>query len=353
MKRLFNKLFITSLACCFLVACKKDEVKTLMKAGTSPDITLSSADVTITSTNLKDTVETISWKKSDFGFSAVVNYTLEVVKSGSSFNKPSSANLGTKTQLKYLGSVLNDLAIGLGISPGSTGDLSLRVKSSLNDSVKVYSQPVNLKVTTYQVAYPALLVRGGNGWVTPATRTNGFLLASPNFNTQFEGYVYFPNADGWGGDAMKLESTSSGLVYGWGTSSTTMSVGGGNLWITPAPNYMKVNADINALTISYTPVQFYVSGDNNGFSTSATPMTYNQTTKQWVADNVTFKAGDKFAFTANNGWNISYKVDANGKLIFAGPPTWAGNNIPAPGAGTYTITLDLSGGNGNYLYKIQ
>jgi hypothetical protein len=353
MKRLFNKFFIAGLACCVLVACKKDEVKTYMKAGTPPDITLSSATVTLTSTNLKDTVETVSWKKSDFGFSAVVIYTVEVVKAGSDFSKPSSVNVGTKSQLKYLGSVLNDLATGLGISPGATGDLSIRVRSSLSDSIKVYSKPVDLKVTTYQVAFPALLVCGGNGWVTPATRTNGFLLASPNFDNQFEGYVYLPNADNFGGDAFKLESTSSGLVYGWGTSSTTMSVLGGNLWLTPSPGYMKINADINALTINYTPVQFYVSGDNNGFSTSATPMTYNQATKQLVADNVTFKAGDTFAFTANNGWNLSYKVDANGKLIFAGPPAWAGSNIPVPGAGTYTITLDLSAGDGNYTYKIQ
>lgn len=352
MKRIVYSLLVTSIACC-LFACKKEEAKTYMKAGTPPVITLSQPTVSLTAATAADTVATISWTKPDFGFPAVVNNTVEIVKAGSSFNNPTIVNVGSSTQLKYLGSVLNDLAIGLGIPAGTTGDLSIRVRSSLSDSIKVYSEPVALKLTAYQVAFPALLVRGGNSWVTPATRTNGFVLTSPNFNSKYEGYVYLPNADGWGGDAFKLESTSSGLVYGWGTSSTTMSVGGGNLWLTPAPAYMKINADVSALTINFTPVRFFISGDNNGWSTSATPMTYNQTTKQWVANNVTFKAGDKFVFTSNGNYDISYKVDNNGKLVFAGPPAWTGNNIPAPGAGTYTVILDLSGGDGNYTYKIQ
>lgn len=353
MKHILHNFFAAVITCCCLFACKKDEIKTYMKSGTPSTITLSSTTLSLTAAQSADTVETISWTKADFGFSAVVNYTVQIAKAGSSFSNPTSINVGSNTQLKYIGSVLNDLAIGLGIAAGSTGDLSVRVRSSLNDSVNVYSQPVNLKVTTYQVALPALLVRGGNSWVTPGARTNGFLLTSANFDSKYEGYVYLPNADGWGGDAFKLEATSSGLAYGWGTSSTTLSVGGGNLWLTPSPNYMKINADINSLTIKYTPVSFYISGDNNAWSTSATPMTYNQTTKQWVANNVSFTAGNKFVFTSNGNYDISYKVDANGKLVFAGPPTWAGNNIPAPGTGTYTVILDLSGGDGNYTYKIQ
>jgi hypothetical protein len=46
-------------------------------------------------------------------------------------------------------------------------------------------------------------------------------------------------------------------------------------------------------------------------------------------------------------------VDATGKLIYAGPPSWAGNNIAVTQTGVFTVTLDLSGGAGNYQYSIQ
>ncbi len=116
---------------------------------------------------------------------------------------------------------------------------------------------------------------------------------------------------------------------------------------------MKVNVDVNALTINYVPVQFNVTGDHNGWSTTATPMTYDPVTRKLIATNVTFAAGNSFGFTANGSWDLNYKLGTNGKLVYGGPPDWAGDNIPAPGAGTYTVILDLSGGNGYYTYTIQ
>ena len=116
---------------------------------------------------------------------------------------------------------------------------------------------------------------------------------------------------------------------------------------------MKVNVDITANTINYTPVKFYISGDDNGWNTSATPMTFNATTNQLVATNVSLTSGKAIVFTCNGGYDISYKLDAGGKLIFAGPPSWAGNNISVTKTGTFTVTLDLSAGDGSYTYKIQ
>src|SRR5690606_4671968 len=210
---------------------------------------------------------------------------------------------------------------------------------------------LTITVTPYKavVIYPALVVKGGNSWQTPptASRENGFILTSAGFNNKYEGYLNLPNADGWGGDAFTLISTVDGKSYGWGTSATTIAEGTGNLWLTPSPAYMKVNVDLDAKTISYTPVEFFISGDDNGWSTSATPMSYDAESKTWVAENVSLTAGKSFVFTANGSYDISYKVDNDGKLIFAGPPAWAGNNIPVEKTGVYTVTSDLSGGAGN------
>lgn len=334
-------------------SCKKNIEQVKMTDGVAPAITLSPSAITLSSASGTDTVQTISWSPADYGFKAAVSYSVEIAKAGSSFANPKTVTVGTATSLKYLGAVLNELAIGEGIQPGTTGSLDIRIKSALSDAVSIYSSPATLSVTTYAVEFPALLVKGGNGWVTPTTRTKGLVLTSVNYDSKYEGYLNLPNADGYGGDAFQLIGGSSGTVYGWGSSSNTMSVGGGNLWLTPAPNYMKVNADINALTINFTPVKFFLSGDHNAWSTSATPMTFDPATNQWVANNVSFTAGNKFVFTSNGGYDISYKVNADGKLMYAGPPGWAGINIDAPGTGTYTVILDLSAGDGAYTYKIQ
>jgi len=353
MNTYIKSLFVLLFAVVGITACEKDIDQTMMTDSVPPTVALSPASVILTAAEAADTVEVISWSASDYGYSAATNYTVEIAKAGAGFAGSQLVNTGSKRELKYLGAVLNDLAIGQGIAPGSSGDLEVRIKSAVSDSLFIYSPTSTLTVKTYQVEYPALLVKGGNGWVTPATRTNGFLLTSPDFSSQYEGYLNLPNADGWGGDALKLVSTSSGLEYGWGSSATTMSVGGGNLWFTPAPNFMKVNADISALTVNFTPVQFHVTGDHNSWNTSATPMSYDPVSKRLIATNVSLTAGKSFVFTANGGYDLSYKVNADNKIIYSGPPAWAGTNIPVPATGVYTVILDLSGGNGSYTYSIQ
>jgi starch-binding outer membrane protein SusE/F len=351
--KFINHIIFLLAACFVLHSCKKDMQQVTMSSGTAPVVTLSPATLVLTNANAADSVLTVSWTRADFGFKAAINYTVEIAKAGSNFTNPKAVNVGTANSLKYLGAVVNELAIGEGIAAGSTGILEVRVKAVLSNDVYLYAAKADLTVTTYAVEFPALLVKGGNSWVTPSVRTKGYVLASPNYDGKYEGYLNLPNADGWGGDAFQLVDASSGTIYGWGSSSTTMAVGGGNLWLTPTPNYMKVNADINALTINYTPVQFFVSGDHNGWSTAATPMLYNPATKQLVAENVFFTAGNKLVFTSNGGYDLSYKVNNEGKLIYAGPPNWAGNNIDAPGTGTYKVILDLSAGDGAYTFKFE
>ena len=336
-----------------LLACQKDIIQTEKTDGTASVISLSKSTLILEAATATDTVLTINWTKADFGFKSAVNYTVELVKTGSSFSSAKTISLGNATQLKYVGAVLNEVAIGMGIAVGTSGVIDIRIKSAVSDSVFIYSPVSKLTITTYQVAFPALLVRSGSSWVTPIVRTNGFVLTAPNYDGKYEGYVYLPNNDGWGGDALKLQDQSSGVQYGWGGTQTTMTAGSaGNLWFTPAPNYMKINADVNAGTVNFLPVKFFISGDHNSWSTSATPMIYNNNTRQWVATNVNFIAGNKFVFTSNGSYDLSYKINAQGKLTYSGPPGWTGSDIPAPSSGSYTVILDMSEGNGNYTYKI-
>lgn len=354
MKQVQAYLLMLTAVVLTVVGCDKQLPKTVATTGIAPTVTLSPQTLVLSAGTATNNVLNISWTKADFGFKAAISYSVELVNSLNTFSNAVTVSTGSKMEHSYLGSQLNDLAIGLGIAAGSKGSIDIRVKAQLSDNEFIYSSVSKLTITTYRVAFPALLVRGANAWVTPSVRTNGFVLTSPDYNGKYEGYINLPNANGWGGDALKLQEESTGVQYGWGGSATTISAGAsGNLWFTPAPNYMKVNADINAGTVSFTPVRFFISGNHNNWSTSATPMSFNAATNQWVATNVSFAAGNVFVFTSNGNYNISYKVNNDGKLVYAGPPSWSGNNIPVPGAGTYTVILDLSGGNGNYTYSIQ
>jgi hypothetical protein len=350
--------------------CKKEASKNIVMVPNSGAMAFksSAAEVVLSAATDASNVVTFTFKNPDFGAAIIPTYSLEFDLPADTSGANAWANaivvkLPTGvSEKKYLGADFNSLlSMQLMLPTGVSSKLAVRLKAEINQNTGVAStiKPVysslTMMVNPYKatVEYPALLVKGGNSWKTPAVRTNGFVLTSAKFNAKYEGYVELPNADGWGGDAIQLVSTTDAKVYGWGTSATTLAVGGGNLWLTPSPAQMKVNADLDALTISYTPVKFYISGDDNGWSTSSTPMVYNATTQKWVAANVALTAGKTFVFTCNGSYDISYKVDAAGNLAFAGAPTWGGINIPVTKTGVYTITLDLSAGDGNYTYSVK
>jgi hypothetical protein len=362
---------LTLLLSTLFFGCEKEastNIVTLPAASTLSFKSSASSVVLSPSTDATNVV-TFSFKAADYGVAIVPTYSLE-------FDVPSdtvgTAAWGNAVTVKlsegalekaYLGADFNSLlANQLMLPTGAVSTVVVRLKAEVNQnlgsasSIKPIYSTLSMTVNPYKatVEYPALIVKGGNSWKTPAARTNGYILTSAKFNSKYEGYLDLPNADGYGGDAFQLvSSTEPSKVYGWGGTSTTMSLSGGNLYLSPAPAYMKVNADVNAMTITYTPAKFFVTGDDNGWSTSSTPMIYNATTMKWVASNVPLTAGKTFVFTANGSYDLSYKVDASGALVYAGTPTWGGINIPITKTGVFTITLDLSAGDGNYTYSVK
>jgi starch-binding outer membrane protein SusE/F len=346
MKKLFKQFLLLAFMSAAASSCKEDiEQQTLIPPTGLKGFTASSSQIVLSSATENNAVVTFSYDPANFGVSVPASYSLQFdtpadTTGPNAWGKAVTVKFDAGSrQRSFMGKDFNSLAATqLGLPAGTASKLAVRLKAEIMQSTgaattvtPVYSS-MTLTVTPYEaiIIYPALVVKGGNSWVTPAVtnRTAGLVLTSSGFNSKYEGYISLPNADGWGGD-------------------------GGNLWLSPAPNYMKVNADIQAMTISFTPAKFFISGDDNGWSTSATPMTYDAATKKWVANNVSLTAGKAFAFTANGGWDLSYKVDGTGKLVFAGPPAWGGSNIAVAKTGVYTVTLDLSGGAGNYTYSVK
>jgi len=370
MKTIFSRLMYMALLFSLFSACEKDMEKSLLISPSALSGFKSNTQTLILSeeTDARNVVS-FEFKAPEYGVSVVRSYSLQFdlpadTSGQNAWGKAVTIKLALDSTRKTLtGKELNSMLVNqLAMPAGTAGKVAVRLKAEVNQSTgaaatvaPMYSTLV-LTVTPYEaiVIYPALVVKGGNSWITPAVeeRANGYLLTSSGFNSKYEGYLYLPNADGWGGDGFTLISSADQKQYGWGSSATTLALGNGNLWLTPAPNYMKVTADLDAMTISYTPVQFFLTGDFNGWSTSATPMAYDPATKKLSVSNVSLSSGGSLVFIANGSYDISYKVDADGKLVFAGPPSWGGNNIQVPSNGVYTVVLDLSGGAGSYTYSL-
>lgn len=370
MKKAIYSVLLLSVLSLLFVSCEKDmEKATLVQPATIEGFTSSVSDIVLNPDNKTETVVTFKLEEPSYGIAVVPSYSLQFdvpsdTTGENAWGKAVSVRLsGNSVERSFNGADLNALLVNqLSLKPGMKTNVVVRLISEVlkttgdpSSIAPVYST-LTLAVTPFEdiVIYPALVVKGGNSWVTPApaARTPGYVLTSSGFNSKYEGYLNLPDADGWGGEAFQLVSSTDQKVYGWGTSATTIAEGGGNLWLTPSPAYMKVNVDLSANTISYTPVTFSISGDHNNWSTTETPMTYDAVAGVLKATGVALTAGKAFAFIGNNSWDLSYKVDGDGKLMFAGPPNWGGNNIVVPATATYTIILDLSRGAGNYTYTL-
>ncbi|TDQ11064.1 SusE domain-containing protein [Pedobacter metabolipauper] len=372
MRTLLNQFLLTMIIALLFCSCEKEASQNIIAAPVSGIQGFAASATSLVLSSATDTrnVVTFSFNAPDYGVKVVPSYTLQFDVPSDTSGVNGWANAidvklaGDSLKKTFLGADFNALlSVQLMLPTGTNSTIVVRLRSEvkqnsgLSSTVKPVYSVLTMTVNPYKsfVEYPALMVKGGNSWRTPATRTNGLILTSAKFNAKYEGYLDLPNADGWGGDAFTLVSSRDAKVYGWGTSATTLSEGGGNLWLSPSPNHMKVNVDLDALTITYTPVKFFISGDDNAWSLSGTPMVYNAATKVWTASNVALTAGKTFVFTVNGGYEISYKLDKaeNGSLMFAGAPAWGGVNIPVAKTGVFTVTLDMSAGDGNYTYSVK
>lgn len=357
MKKIFGFLVLLVL---MSVSCKKDEVRAVLRAPSSiTGFTATSNSVVLSSANDSVTVTSFKWQAVNYGFDAVVTYTLlfdlpsdtsGATGWANAFKVPISTDSLSRS---YLGIDLNRVANQLGLEQGEAGAIVVRLKSDVNQGSGVVSTvpplfaDVVLTVTPYKVMkiYPKLYVAGDflNPAWTPKDQP-GWILACVKNDGVFEGFVNFSSA----GNNFKLtpEPDWNSFAYGWGSSGTTMSKTGGNLW-TDGPGYKRVVADTNALTISYDPAQFRITGDFNSWNLSAAPMTYDPATNLWTTTGVSMTAGDTFKFEGNDSWTMELGMDANDNLVIKG------GNIVAAKTGTFTVTLDLSQGAGNYIYSVK
>jgi hypothetical protein len=358
-----KKLYTACLAVLLLAAgCKKDlPTATLHNPASLGGFTVSANSVVLSPANDSAEVAIFKWPALSYGASVPVTYTLLIDQpSDTGGTKGWSSALSTTVSTdslnkSWLGTDFNRLVNQLGLTPGVASPVVIRLRADVNQSngsastvAPLYSD-LGMTVTPYKViiVYPKLYV-AGDFLVPNWTQKDqpGWILASVKSNSIYEGYVNFPTAS----NNFKLctQLDWNGTNYGWGNSQTTISGSGsaGNCWFGQVA-YTRVVADVSALTITYTPTSWTIAGDFNSWSTTANPMTFDPNTNVWTASGITLTAGTGFKFVGDPGWATNFGVDAKGNL------SYGAGNIPVTKSGTFTVTLDLSQGAGNYAWSLK
>lgn len=358
-------LFSLGLLAILLAGCKKNMTTTvLQQPGSLDGFTVSSSQVALSNANDSSIVASFNWKAPSYGYPAVITYTLLIDQPSDTGGTAGWGNAKKVTipvdslHKSWLGIDFNQLLVQLGLPVGVASPLVVRLKADVNQSTGAASavptlySDIPMTVTPYKIVliYPKLYVAGdflNPNWTQKDQP--GWILASVKSDGSYEGYINFPNAS----NKFKLCTLPSwnGTNYGWGGSATTISGSGsaGNCYF-GGPGYCRVIADVNALTISYTPTQWSVAGAFNSWSLAANPMTFDATTNLWTATGVNMTAGDEFKFVGDSGWNDCFGQDAKGNFIFGNGSI---GNIKAAKTGTFTVVLDLSQGAGNYTFSVK
>lgn len=346
MTTLLTKLAGLGLAATVLLAsCEKDEEKVMMQPATASALTASAPSVVLLQANATKDAITYSWAPTTYGYQAAVSYTLQFDKKGGTFAAPIEVDAGSTTSRVLTTAELNNVLLKLGMAAGNAGQIDVRVKSSVSSSVApVYSSASTITATPYSefILFPQIYVPGSyQGWAPDKAP----FLASEKSDEKYEGYLNFTDAStkfkftparNWDND-FGDDGTGAGLKAK-GADIEVMGAG-----------YYRFNVDIKAMKYTYTKTSWAIIGSATpGDWNTETPMTYDAAKGVWTVT-TTLKAGAELKFRANNAWDI----DMGDKLPADGKPDYKGDNIKSPGAGTYTITLDLSKGEGNYAYSIN
>ncbi|MCM1255863.1 MAG: SusF/SusE family outer membrane protein [Duncaniella sp.] len=213
-----------------------------------------------------------------------------------------------------------------------TGTLVAASGSNINygviDQAGPYMVTVNMETLTYEVkaAYPMLYTPGDtNGWNQAASQ----VLTTSNYIT-YEGYAHLS-----GGFKLSTQPNWDGVSFGAGDPGKLSSDGGAANLTVDADGLYWVSANVVDLTYTLTPITTI------GLIGDATPDGWDASTAlQPSADFLVWTAqvaltDGTFKFRANDGWDINL----GGSLTDL---TQGGDNITSPGAGTYTVTLDLT-----------
>jgi hypothetical protein len=342
---------ILALTAVTLTSCKKDEVRATVVPTNSATLSASTASVVLQSVNGAQNAVTYTWTPITFNwtntdatkYSPAVTYSLQFDKKGNNFASPVAVDAGGGPTKTLTVASLNGTLISLGLTPEAVANVEVRLKASYaNNITPLYSPTVALTATPYSTElYVSSSYLSNNLANAPK------LVEVDGSPRQYQGYVYFGGSTA---STFKVTNTRTGSGSMYGNSNTTAVAVGAfgkattGTVATPgssfsiAPGFYLVNINLANMTWSVTPYTWAIIGAATAKGWDGdTPMVYDATKKVWTVT-TTLKA-DQFKFRANGNWDVSLgDTNPAGSYLTSNN----GANLTSPGAGTYTVTLDLN-----------
>lgn len=346
MKKLIkNSLYIVATAL-VVSSCKKElTVVTLDTSNPTPSkLAATESKIALLEARENNTAIIFNWTKPTFNFNGSFRHTLQFAKAGTNFAAPLNESAGTDLTKAYTEKAFNAVMLSLGLVPLTEGNVEVRIRSVLSDSVApLYSNVRNIAVTPYNIEQFLYVPGDYQGW----DPSKGEIIRSPSKNKQYEGYI---NIAGGSGkfkftDAPNWNNGIFGDANSSGTSGNIASPGN-DFYLAP-PGLYKINANLNTNTWTSTKTTWGLIGDavpTTGWN-SDRDMAYDATSKT-MKITLDLVAG-AIKFRANDDWPINLGDDGANKTL-----EYNGANIAITSAGNYTISLDFKGGNGKYTYVV-
>jgi len=357
MKKILFHLSAFLLGMIFISSCTDNDPKYIATAPAAGEFKLTSSLDSIALHELgagAHTAIAFQWDSMVYKISTPVTYTIQIDTLNGNFTSPLEEEIANnKYEISYSDSILNKKCLNLlKLKPDVDNLIQVRIKANMAfGNMPVFSNVKTLKVKPYSVkkvvSYLYMPGAPSGGWTEFTTK-----ICSRNNDGKYEGYV---SALIW--DNFKFttqESFATGIVYGSVPNSlSSLSDNTStqwNIWF-DAGGYFLIKADLNSMTWSKTAItSFCVTGDFNGWSLTANPMTYDAVNKVWTANCNISTIGYGIQIIANGDW--SYKYGDNGGGKNSGELTLGGANIMPTFTGTRTVTMDLSHPE-KYAYTIQ
>ncbi|MBK0381781.1 SusE domain-containing protein [Pedobacter sp. SD-b] len=331
MKKIFHKILPLGFMMLAFVACKKDEVKTIVNPGEGSTLSVSANNVVLDKSMLDKNVVTFNLTAANFGYNAAVTNVLQLAAKGSNFASPKEAILPAEALSKsYNGLDFNNLLLSLNLPTAVSSDVEVRIKSTVSSNVEpIYSNVISMKATPFALTSWIYVPGAYQGW-NPATADS---LISATGNGVYVGVIPFD-----GGNFKITPLKKWDVAYG-DAGNGKISTSGGDI-SSGSAGAKQLTVDLNANTIKIDPLVWAVvgSGTASGWPPASGP--YNELDMKYINDGkgqwkitIPLSAGGEIKFRKNHDWGTNFGGDANGNLT--------GDNIAVPSAGTYTITLDI------------
>jgi len=319
--------------------------------------------------NAGQTLFSLSWTESDFGFPAAITYTVQMDDAGNNFANPT--DIVSTTSLTYTLTVgkLNDLLIMLEFPSGVKAPLEIRVKSSVNDNAQpLISGIMSFEAIPYSTKLPPIYLLGDAtdpGW------DNVNALPAPYMSPGLYGITaHLKSAS----EGLKFIQTLKQWAPMWGTDASGTSTGGILVYrptetiadprAIPSPTVegdYRIEANIVNLTYVIYPIPDVVYLVGGATSIGWMPASGLAFTKDGVGKYSlvtalsTGNGGIKIMASNSGAWAPQWGTNATGSNLFGSLVYRAADSnpdpaeIPAPEvAGTYKIDVDFT----EFTYKI-